>query len=241
MNNIERIFRGMDSGSMMAFVSVMIVVGLAALAITILFLLTLHRTLERVSPDLRKMSPGLVWLFFIPYFNMVWTFIVVNKFSESVGAEFQRRNIQTFEEKPGFSIGMAWASLNLLAFLLGFADIPFIAGVINIAGFVCWILFWVKASKLKRELEGSGTWQQQAQAQQAYNYNQQYHQQAQQNYWNQQAQQQGVPPSYNPVPPAPENYMPPQTGDAMNNYPPPPKDGESRWAPKPVDPPDNVS
>lgn len=63
MNNIERIFRGMDSGSMMAFVSVMIVVGLAALAITILFLLTLHRTLERVSPDLRKMSPGLVWLF----------------------------------------------------------------------------------------------------------------------------------------------------------------------------------
>lgn len=239
-NSFERIFRGMDGGGMMVFLSVMIVVVLIVLAIVILFLLTLQRTLERVSPDLRKMSPGLVWLFFIPYFNMIWSFIVVNKFSESVGAEFQRRNIQTFEEKPGFSIGMAWASLNLLAFLLAFADIPFIAFMINISGFICWILFWVKASKLKRELEGSGTWQQQEQAQQAFNYNQQYHQQAQQNYPYPQ-QQWGMPPSYNPVPPAPQNYMPPPATDALNNYPPPPKDEESRWAPKPVDPPDNAS
>lgn len=242
-NGFSQIFQHLSPENLVAFVMIVAVIVMIFLGIMVMFLLTAHRTLDQVSPDLRKMAPGLVWLNLIPYFQLVWSFILVKNISESVGGEFERRKLQTFEEKPGFAVGMAWASLNLLSTLLGFADMPFISLVISLSAIVCWVLFWVKLSRLKADLAGSGTWQQQAQANVAFQYNQQYYQQQ-----NPYANPQGnypppnypAPPTNYPPPPqnpSPQYWQPPGNTGSGDPYPPSSQDDLSRWSPKRNDPP----
>ena len=50
----------------------------------ILFFLAQQRILQVISPENREMSPGSVWLQFIPLFGMVWQFIVVARIARSV-------------------------------------------------------------------------------------------------------------------------------------------------------------
>jgi hypothetical protein len=61
---------------------------IVALVIGILFLLTLHRALDRCSPRNRTMEPGMVWLNLIPLFSMVWC--------SSPLLEFPNRSIVSF-------------------------------------------------------------------------------------------------------------------------------------------------
>lgn len=107
----------------------------------ILFLLTLQKTLEVISPENRKMPPSNVWLMFIPLFNIVWQFIMVDKISQSIGAECAKLNIPTKEPKPTYNIGLAWNICNLLSF------IPVVGGL---ASLVTFILYWVKVNDFKK-------------------------------------------------------------------------------------------
>ncbi|MDO8301736.1 MAG: hypothetical protein Q7T18_00690 [Sedimentisphaerales bacterium] len=74
-----------------------VVVGIAVLwllvvavglAVTIFFILTLQKALNRCSPENRAMQPGMIWLLLIPLFNIVWIFFVVLNMAKSLGAEF---------------------------------------------------------------------------------------------------------------------------------------------------------
>ena len=105
----------------------------------IFFLLTLQKTLEAVSPENRRMSPGNVWLMLIPLFNLVWQFIMVDKISQSIGAECARLDIAKNEIKPTYNIGLAWNICNLVSF------IPFV----GLAALVTFILYWVKVAEYK--------------------------------------------------------------------------------------------
>jgi len=49
----------------------------------ILFVLTQQNTLKAIRPENRLLSPGLVWLQFIPVFGQVWQFIVVGRIAGS--------------------------------------------------------------------------------------------------------------------------------------------------------------
>src|ERR1019366_6688161 len=71
----------------------------------IFYCLTLQKALNRCSPECRAMSPGLVWLMFIPLFNLVWHFFVVLNMAKSLGAEFQKRGIAE-DPKPGQTLGV---------------------------------------------------------------------------------------------------------------------------------------
>jgi hypothetical protein len=125
----------------------LIIILFFVLLISIIFyILTLQNTLKEVSPENRQMEPGQVWLLLIPLFNLVWRFIVVNKIADSLRAEFADRQINVDEDRPGYSIGIAYCILPL------FGIIPILGTMASIAGLVCWIIYWVKMHDYKTKL-----------------------------------------------------------------------------------------
>jgi len=107
----------------------------------IFFLLTLQNTLKSISEENRMMPPSNVWLMFIPLFNLVWQFIMVDKIAQSIGAECARLNIPVKDPKPTYNIGLAWNICNFLSI------IPIIGGL---AALIIFILYWVKVSEFKK-------------------------------------------------------------------------------------------
>lgn len=112
----------------------------------IFFLITLQTTFQQVKPENRKMEPALVWLDLIPVFNLIWNFFIVSYLADSLKTEFAQRNINAGEERPGNGIGMTWCILNCCGI------IPFLGFLTVIAGFVCWIIYWVKVADFKSKL-----------------------------------------------------------------------------------------
>jgi Na+/phosphate symporter len=112
----------------------------------IFFLLTLQNTLKVISEENRKMPPANVWLMFIPLFNIVWQFIMVDRIAQSIGAECSRLNIPVKENKPTYGIGLAWNICNFLTI------IPFIGGL---ASLVTFIIYWVKVSEFKNLIKAN--------------------------------------------------------------------------------------
>lgn len=106
----------------------------------VLFLITLQNTLNIISPENRKMQPANVWLMFIPFFNLVWQFILIDKIAQSIGAEHIRLNIPLKDPKPTYSIGLAWCICNC------FFIIPLIGGL---AALIMFVIYWVKINALK--------------------------------------------------------------------------------------------
>jgi hypothetical protein len=116
------------------------------LAITIFFILTLQKALNRCSPENRAMQPGMTWLLLIPLFNIVWIFFVVLNMAKSLGAEFKKRGIAE-DEEPGKKLGLAYAILSICS------AIPFLGMVIAIGAVVCFIMYWVKIAGYSKQLE----------------------------------------------------------------------------------------
>ena len=94
----------------------------------IFYCLTLQKALNRCSPECRAMNPGMVWLMFIPLFNIVWQFLVVLNMAKSLAAEFQKRGIAE-DPNPGQTLGLVMCIGNLLC---------------GPVGLICWIIYWVK-------------------------------------------------------------------------------------------------
>ncbi|MFM6924997.1 MAG: hypothetical protein ACKOU7_05805 [Ferruginibacter sp.] len=122
---------------------IVLVMLLLFLIPTILYLISLQKALEAVSPENRQMPPGQVWLSLIPIFNFVWMFFVVNKIADSFQLECYRLNIPTSELKPTKGIGSAKNLLRICSF------IPFLGVLANIGFIICWIIYWVKVNQYK--------------------------------------------------------------------------------------------
>lgn len=112
----------------------------------IFFLLTLQNTLKEISVENRKMPPSNVWLMLIPFFNIVWQFIMVDKIAQSIGAECERLHIAVATYKPTYTNGLAWNICNCLSF------IPFVGGL---AALITFILYWVKVSEFKKLIKAN--------------------------------------------------------------------------------------
>ncbi len=111
----------------------------------ILYLLTLSKTLEAVSPRNRTMSPGLVWLNLIPIFVLGWHFYTVVQMRNSLGAEYAERGIPD-PGRGGYGIGMAASILYVCSI------IPYLGVLALLGGLVCWIIYWVKMAGYKKAL-----------------------------------------------------------------------------------------
>jgi hypothetical protein len=123
----------------------------------IFFLITQQNTLKAIQPQNRTMSPGEVWLQLIPLFHIVWRFIVVKRIAESIRNELSSGNAFSFEEsnyspylndeKPTQQIGMAYCILGAVSY------IPILGSLAGLAELVCWIIYWVKLSEYKNQIE----------------------------------------------------------------------------------------
>jgi hypothetical protein len=112
----------------------------------VFYLRNLQSTLNEVSFKNRRMNPGEVWLMLIPIFGLVWQFIMVNRIADSLHAEFLDRNISGYEDRPGYSIGIAYCVLFCCSV------IPFLGVFASLGGLVCWIIYWVRINDFKRLL-----------------------------------------------------------------------------------------
>jgi hypothetical protein len=112
-------------------------VVLAIMLVPAIFYLLIQKALNRCSPECRAMNPGMVWLMFIPLFNIVWHFFVVMNMAKSLGCEFQKRGTAE-DPKPGQTLGLVMCIL----FCCGI--IPILGVLCSLGGFVCWIIYWVK-------------------------------------------------------------------------------------------------
>jgi hypothetical protein len=122
-----------------------IVVGVMLVLIPfILFLLTLQKTLQTISPENRKMPPGNVWLMLIPLFNIVWQFIVVSRIADSLRDECLRLNIPVNEQRPTHAIGLTYCICNIVSGL-----IPIFG---PLAALTIWIMYWIKVNQYKKLL-----------------------------------------------------------------------------------------
>ncbi len=122
-----------------------IVFGIVLLP-AIFYLLSLQRALEKCAPESRTIEPGKVWFLLIPIFNLVWNFVVVSNMSKSLRSELLRRGMPNVEPEPGQPVGLAMC-------ILAFAGlIPVVGVLFSFAGFICWIIYWVKVSDYSRAL-----------------------------------------------------------------------------------------
>ena len=143
---------------------ILCVVGIVALTIGVCFLLTLHRALSRVSPHNRLMEPGLVWLWFIPCFHLVWQFVVYTRVPDSLRNEFRER-LQDDGSDYGKGIGLSMGVLNLVSTCSGYgaraagaeaAVGSCVSGAVGLVTLVLFIMFWVKIANYSARLTQDG-------------------------------------------------------------------------------------
>ena len=131
---------------------VILVFGAMAFAVALIplifFALTLQKALDRCAPENRAMSPRMVWLLLIPFFNLIWNFIVVTRMAATLESEFRMRQIP-IEQNPGQGIGIAYAILFICTF------VPLLGLLAGFACLVCWIIYWVKIAECSGRLAAS--------------------------------------------------------------------------------------
>jgi hypothetical protein len=126
-------------------VMVLFVCWLVLLLPLIFYLIALQRALASCAVENRRMQPGLVWLQLVPLVGLVWQFFVVLAVSDSLHAEFQKRGVVE-EPDPGRSLGLA------MCILFACGVVPFLGVLTVLAGFVCWVLYWVRIAGLTAKL-----------------------------------------------------------------------------------------
>ncbi|MBI5538781.1 MAG: hypothetical protein HY951_01880 [Bacteroidia bacterium] len=129
-------------------VALLIFCGLAIL-LAILYITTLQNTLKAVSEENQKMKPNAVWMMFIPGFGMVWQFIVVKAISDSLKAEYIKRNLPEDESNFAYSTGKTSCILNCCAM------VPYLGIIAALIGLVFWIIYWSKIVNYKNSLISS--------------------------------------------------------------------------------------
>ncbi len=67
----------------------------------------INRLLLVISPQNRRMQPEKAWWLLIPFFCLVWHFLVVGFLTKSIEAEVKDLKIEVDETIPGFALGLA--------------------------------------------------------------------------------------------------------------------------------------
>jgi len=130
-----------------------LVIVLATLAVVILigvfYCLSMSKALKQCHPRNRTMEPAMVWLLFVPLFNTVWQFFVVNRVADSLRREYRARGIRASGDF-GAGVGITACVLGLLGW------IPLLGPFLSLGGLVCRIIQWVKVAGHGGELAQEG-------------------------------------------------------------------------------------
>lgn len=113
----------------------------------IFYLLSLQGTLREISIENRKMQPEQVWFSMIPLFGVIWQYFIVSRMADSLYLEFRKRNIQSPEQRPGYTYGIAYC------ILLTASIIPMLGFLAILGAAVCWVIYWVKINDYRTKLK----------------------------------------------------------------------------------------
>ncbi len=126
-----------------------LIIGLAiGYGILILFCLTLKNTIEAADVQNRAVEPGKVWLMLIPVFSMVYPFFLFPKISTTIKNQLEQNNAAESGDYA-LMLGRAFPTLYLLQLVI---PNDTISSLVSLAGFVCFIIFWVKMGGYKSKL-----------------------------------------------------------------------------------------
>lgn len=194
-------YNGLGGGEFLLIIFIALIIGLVPV---ILYLINLQKTLEQVSPELRRMNPGQVWLILIPIFGIIWNFIMIGHIADSLAAEYRKRNIPQSDPRPTYQTGLVMAICQACGW------IPVIGGLAAIVYLIFWIMYWVKTAEHKKYLMANQNYFNPGVMNNNPQYYQQYNQQQQPYNPQQQQYNQQNPPNYNPnqPPPGPGNFNP---------------------------------
>lgn len=142
------IFRLLDD--MGGFGCLLSVIGFA---IFILFLSAAVRVLSRVEPENRRMDPGQVWFNLVPFFNLLWLVVTVERVGESIRNEYTARGRHRKYEGYGKRVGLTWLALwGIGLLLLAGEGWPPIIALIGLFAFIYWVAYWSQLGYYARRL-----------------------------------------------------------------------------------------
>ena len=96
---------------------------------------------------------GLNGLFYlISIFNLVFQFYMVNKIADSIEAEFKSRSLSV-EPRPTYQLGLMMCICALVSIVQKVPMLAFFAQIAGIAGFVIWIVYWIKITEWKNKIK----------------------------------------------------------------------------------------
>jgi hypothetical protein len=114
-------------------------------AISIFICLLIYLPYKDVPAEHQKMAPGLVFLLLIPFFNIIWNFIVFLRIPESFQSCFAAQG-RTDQGDCGRQIGLWYAICGVAAF------VPCVNYIAGPAALVLFIIFLVKIWSLKGQI-----------------------------------------------------------------------------------------
>jgi|GEM_PF-1807577 len=88
----------------------------------------------------------------ITLFVLFWNFYMVNKIAESIEAEYASRSLTPEERRPTWQLGMIMCGCNAAALLNNVPYVRILGTIAAFAGFICWIMYWVKTHSYKQKL-----------------------------------------------------------------------------------------
>lgn len=124
---------------------IVLVVILGLILLNVFYLLNLQDTMKEVGQSRQQVPPSNVWLMFIPFFNLIYPFILYPKICDSVRAEFQHRGLDSNGDF-GKGIGIALPILSLASI------IPYLGTLASIGHLVLFIIFWSQTAGYKNQL-----------------------------------------------------------------------------------------
>lgn len=145
---------------MILFALLIIIIGFL---IAILYLQTLADTLRFIAPENQKIDPVKIWWLLIPIFNYYWNFVVADKLSQSIKAEYTQRNIPS-EERPTYTFGLLTAIASNISVIFSIINILqldiiynglyiAIRGFISLASITIWIVYWIQVAQHKKTIK----------------------------------------------------------------------------------------
>jgi hypothetical protein len=126
------------------------IVGLFFAAVA-LYCRTLQRCLELIGPHHRVMRPGLVWLMYVPFYNITEDFFIVHAVTRSLRLEAQTNERLRGVRHFGAVSGFGWCTGQALALVP--APLGEVAGIASLA---LWVVHWVTLVRMIRMLNTAG-------------------------------------------------------------------------------------
>lgn len=127
----------------------------------LLYLNTIHKTLDEVRDEYRLIPSRSPMLILVPIVGNFMLFLVVIKLSQSLELEFEDRGIATDGKDFGKRVGLIMSTASLLVLLtliMGFSGLSIVVlllpwiRILVLVGLVCWIIHWTKVSAYRKTL-----------------------------------------------------------------------------------------